>query len=324
MTQFSPEVLRTAIDGGLLSFPLTDFDSDDTFDAERYRARLEWLGRYGAAAIFAAGGAGEYFSLTDAEYESVVRETVAWSAGRVPVIAAAGQGTKAAVAHAQLAECLGADGILLLPPYMTEASQEGLAAHVTAVCGAVSIGVIVYNRGNCRLAPTTVARLAETCPNLIGIKDGLGNIEWLLRMRSLVGDRLLFVNGMPTAEVYAQAYRAMGAATYSSAILNFVPRTAVAFHRAVQAGDAATCDALFKTFLGPYLELRSRQPGYAVSIVKAGADIVGRSAGHVRPPLSALTGPERAELADLIAALGPQDPPDTATATSSLMEELPA
>jgi 5-dehydro-4-deoxyglucarate dehydratase len=324
MTQLSPEALRSAIDGGLLSFPLTDFDAADNFDAESYRARLNWLSPYGAAALFAAGGAGEYFSLTDAEYERVVAETVAWSAGRVPVIAAAGQGTKAAVGHAQVAERLGADGILLLPPYMTEGSQEGLAAHVTAVCRAVSIGVIVYNRGNCRLAPATVARLAESCPNLIGIKDGLGNIEWLLRMRSLVGDRLLFINGMPTAEVYAAAYRAMGAPTYSSAILNFVPRTAVAFHQAVQTGDTATCDRVFSTFLGPYLELRNRQPGYAVSIVKAGVDLIGRSAGHVRPPLSPLTASERAELAELIAALGPQHPPRAEDLTPSVMEELPA
>lgn len=321
-TQLSPEALRSAIDGGLLSFPLTDFDSADNFDPERYRARLDWLGPYGAAALFAAGGAGEYFSLTDGEYERVVGETVAWSAGRVPVIAAAGRGTKAAVTHARLAERIGADGILLLPPYMIEASQEGLATHVTAICRAVSIGVIVYNRGNCRLAPATVARLAETCPNLVGIKDGLGNIEWLLRMKSFVGDRLLFINGMPTAEVYAAAYRAMGAPTYSSAILNFVPRSAVAFYRAVRTGDTAACDALFRTFLGPYLELRNRQPGYAVSIVKAGADIVGHSAGQVRPPLSPLTASEQAELAELIVALGPQDPPLAEDLPPSRMEEL--
>lgn len=304
----SPSDLRKAIENGLLAFPLTDFDAvTEAFDAPAYRARLEWLGAYGAAGLFPAGGAGEYFSLTDDEYRSVIGETVAWSSGRVPVIAAAGMGTRAAIGHAKVAEQLGADGLLLLPPYMTEASQAGLAEHVAAVCGAVGIGVIVYNRDNCRLAPATVAQLAARCPNLIGIKDGLGTVEGLLGMRSLVGDQLIFINGMPTAEVYAQAYRAMGAPTYSSAIFNFIPRTAKAYHTAVVTGDRQTCDAIFTRFFLPYLEIRNRQPGYAVSIVKAGVDLIGRSAGPVRSPLSGLTPEERAMLARLIEAEGPQD-----------------
>jgi 5-dehydro-4-deoxyglucarate dehydratase len=309
----SPQALRAAIDGGLLSFPLTDFTSDDTFDAGAYRARLDWLETYGAQGVFAAGGAGEYFSLQPAEYEAVIATAVAWSDGGVPVIAAAGMGTHAAVAHAQAAEAIGADGILMLPPYMTEASQEGLLAHIEAVCRSVSLGVIVYNRGNCRLAPATVAHLAELCPNLIAVKDGIGNVEWLLTVRSLLGDRLLYINGMPTAEVYAPAYAAMGAPTYSSAIFNFIPQTAVAFHRAVTLGDRATCDDIFRRFFAPYIVIRNRQPGYAVSIVKAGADIVGRSAGHVRPPLSALTQAERADLAALIAAIEPWAPVGSAS-----------
>ena len=311
VTTRSPSDLRGAIEGGLLSFPLTDFDAaTEAFDPHAYRARLEWLGGFGAAGLFPAGGAGEYFSLTDDEYRAVIGETVAWAAGRVPVIAAAGMGTRAAIAHARAAEQLGADGLLLLPPYMTEASQAGLAEHVAAVCGAVGIGVIVYNRGNCRLAPATVAQLAARCPNLIGIKDGLGTVEGLLGMRSLVGDRLIFINGMPTAEVYAQAYRAMGAPTYSSAIFNFIPRTARTYHAAVMAGDRGTCDAIFKRFFMPYLEIRNRQPGYAVSIVKAGVDLIGRSAGPVRAPLSGLTSEERVMLARLIEAEGTQSADD--------------
>ncbi|WP_131195505.1 5-dehydro-4-deoxyglucarate dehydratase [Lichenihabitans psoromatis] len=304
----SPQELRRAIQGGLLSFPLTDFNASDTFDATSYRARLDWLGQYDVAALFPAAGAGEYFSLTDAEYRAVIAETVDWSQGRLPVVAAAGMGTRAAIEHARSAERMGVDGILLLPPYMTEAPQDGLIAHVAAVCDAVSVGVIVYNRGTCRLTPASVERLADRCPNLIGIKDGIGSIEWLLGMRSLVGDRLMFINGMPTAEVYAPAYRAMGAPTYSSAILNFLPRTAVTFHEAVMRGDTPTIDLIFNRFLHPYLALRNRQQGYAVSIVKAGASIVGRGAGPVRAPLSDLSEAEKAELSALIAAMGRQDP----------------
>ena len=94
------------------------------------------------------------------------------------------------------------------------------------------------------------------------------------------------LNGMPTAETYARPFRALGMATYSSAIFNFVPRTALDFHRAVHAGDDAAIDRLMNDFIEPYIRIRKKQPGYAVSIVKAGADIVGRGAGKVRPPLA--------------------------------------
>jgi 5-dehydro-4-deoxyglucarate dehydratase len=308
-----PDETRKAMEGGMLSFPLTDFGPDDTFDPISFGKRMDWLGGYGAAALFPAAGAGEYFSLKPAEYTSVIRETVGWAGGRLPVIAAAGAGTHAAIEHARESEALGADGILLLPPYMTESSQTGLVAHVVAVCRSVEIGVIVYNRGNCRLRPESVARIAEACPNFVALKDGIGDIEWLLEMRSLLGDRLMFVNGMPTAEIYASAYAAMGAPTYSSAIFNFVPRTAMEFHRAIRDGDTTTRDAIMKDFLLPYLKIRNRQPGYAVGIVKAGVDLVGRSAGPVRPPLSDLTKDERDMLAELIWNLGDQTPLEAET-----------
>ena len=300
---FSPDDLAAAIRGRLLSFPLTDFDEDDAFDPRAYRARVAWLNEMGASGHFAAGGAGEFFSLTTHEYGDVVRATVDVCGGRVPVIAAIGMGTLAAVSFARTAAELGADGLLLLPPYMTESSQAGLAKHVEAVCRASDLGVIVYNRANCRLTAATLAGLAERCPTLIGLKDGLGDIEQLVAMRSLLGKRMLLINGMPTAEIYAQAYAGMGVPTYSSALFNFIPKAAQRFHAAVAAGDLATVDAFLRDFLLPYMRIRNAQPGYAVSIVKAGADIIGRGAGRVRSPLSDLEPDERAALSTLILAI---------------------
>ena len=306
-TAVTPEELKTRLAAGLLSFPLTDFDAVDEFDAASYRRRIEWLAAYGAGAMFAAGGAGEFFSLTEREYVAVTAAAVSAAAGAVPVIAATGYGTRMAVEFARRAEELGADGLLLLPPYLTEASQEGIAAHVEAVCAATRLGVIVYNRANCRIKAEVLVRIAEACPNLVGFKDGVGDLEEILKVKALVGDRLLSINGMPTAEIYAQAYKGMGIPTYSSAIFNFVPRTAIAFHAWIQADDREAVARFTRDFLAPYGRLRARQPGYAVSVIKAGADIVGRSAGRVRPPLSTLTPAEYGELAELIAALGPQD-----------------
>jgi 5-dehydro-4-deoxyglucarate dehydratase len=125
-------------------------------------------------------------------------------------------------------------------------------------------------------------------------------------VRQALGDRFAYLGGLPTAEVFAAAYQAMGCPVYSSAVFNFIPRTALRFHAAVARGDTAACDALLRGFFLPYVALRNRGEGYAVSIVKAGAAIVGHSAGPVRPPLSELRPDEREELRALIEALGPQ------------------
>ena len=254
-----------------------------------------------------AGGAGEFFSLTPQEFSAVIAAGVETCGGKLPVIAAAGYGTRTAIEYAKEAERLGADGLLLLPPYLTEGSQEGLRAHIAAICKSTRLGVIVYNRANCRLAADTVARLAADCPNLIGFKDGVGDIEQLTGVRNALGDRLVFINGMPTAETYARSFRGIGVPAYSSAVFNFIPRTALAFHRALNSGDEATVDRCSRIFSFPTCASAIAAPGYAVSIVKAGAAIVGRSAGKVRPPLSDCTADEVAELRKLIEAMGPQD-----------------
>ncbi len=121
-----------------------------------------------------------------------------------------------------------------------------------------------------------------------------------------MGDRFAYLGGLPTAEVYAAAYKAMGTPVYSSAVFNFIPKTAMDFYHAVAKDDLPTQHRLLNQFFMPYLELRNRVPGYAVSIIKAGATIVGHGAGPVRPPLTDLKSNEVEELAALIAKLGPQ------------------
>ena len=302
----NPLELKQTMSAGLLSFPVTDFDAAGDFRADTYARRLEWLMPYGATVLFAAGGTGEFFSLTAQDYGAVVGTAVRTCRNGVPIVAGAGGPTRQAIALAQEAERLGAQGLLLLPHYLTEAGQEGLAAHVEAVCRAVNFGVIIYNRGACRLQADTLVKLADRCPNLIGFKDGIGEIELMVSIRRKLGDRFAYLGGLPTAEVYAAAYKALGVPVYSSAVFNFIPRTAMDFYRAVAADDHATMGRLLDTFFLPYLEIRNRKPGYAVSIIKAGARIVGHDAGPVRPPLVDLSAEESAKLADLIKALGPQ------------------
>lgn len=300
MSQMTPNDMARIVGGGLLTFPVTPFDAEHRIDEPKFREQCDWMLSHDVVALFAAGGTGEFFALTPGEVDRVVRAAVEVTAGRVPVIAGCGYGTAMAIELAQAAERAGADGILLLPPYLMTPKQEGLAAHVEAVCRSVSIGVIQYNRANAVLQENELARVAERCPNLVGFKDGVGDLELMMRVRTKLGDRLTYIGGLPTAETFAMPYLEMGVTTYSSAIYNFMPEWAVAFYRAVRAREHATVLRELREFVLPYIALRDRGRGYAVSIVKAGLNVIGRPAGPVRLPLTDLTVAEHEELAVLI------------------------
>lgn len=294
-----PHELRTTIASGLLSFPVTHFDDDLEFNKSAYQEHVAWLSQYDAAALFAAGGTGEMFSLTPQEIVAVVA-AAKQSAGDTPIIAGCGYGTKMAIDIAQQTEKAGADGILLLPNYLIAGTQEGIYQHIKAVCDSVDFGVIIYNRANTIVKAETLMRLVDSCPNLIGFKDGTGDINLVREIIVKCGDRLSYVGGMPTHEMFAEAYDAMGVSTYSSAVFNFVPEMALEFYTAMRARDKATMNRLLKDFFYPFMKLRDRAPGYAVSAIKAGVNIIGKNAGGLRPPLTELSGEEVEILANIM------------------------
>jgi 5-dehydro-4-deoxyglucarate dehydratase len=301
MATMAPEELAKKIGGGLLSFPVTHFTEDLAFNEGPYREHIEWLLQHAPAGLFAAGGTGEFFSLTLQEFKSVVDAAVQQTSGRVPVVAGCGYGTAIAKQFAKEAEAVGADGLLLLPPYLVNSEPAGLVAHVEAVCASTHLGVIFYNRDNAILNESAIERLCERCPNLVGFKDGYGDIELMTRIYARLGDRLTYVGGLPTAETFALPYLEMGVTTYSSAIFNFLPKFAQSFYAAVRQRNRDEVFKQLREFVLPYIEIRNRRKGYAVSIVKAGMRAVGRPAGPVRTPLTDLDQGDMDALTRLVA-----------------------
>jgi 5-dehydro-4-deoxyglucarate dehydratase len=301
MTPMSPDECAKKIGAGLLSFPVTHFTQAFAFDEGPYREHLDWLLQYKPAGLFAAGGTGEFFSLTLQEFSKVVSAAVHQTNHRVPVVAGCGYGTAMAKQFAQAAEAAGADGLLLLPPYLLNAEPAGIAAHVEAVCASTNLGVIFYNRDNCIINEVTLQHLCARCPNLVGFKDGVGDIELMTRIYARMGDRLTYIGGLPTAETFALPYLEMGVTTYSSAIFNFLPQFAQDFYAAVRRHDHNEVFKQLRDFVLPYIDIRNRRKGYAVSIVKAGMRAIGRPAGPVRTPLTDLDQSEMDALTKLIA-----------------------
>ena len=301
MSKMTPNEMAQTLAKGLLSFPVTHFDANHQFLEGPYREHCAWaLSFKRLTGLFAAGGTGEFFALTPNEVTTVVKAAVAETKGQTPVIAGAGYGTAIAVEMTKAAEANGADGILLLPNYLMTPNQEGLMAHVEAVCKSTKLGIIVYNRDNAVLQADSVARLCDRNANLVGFKDGVGDIELMMKVYARMGDRLTYVGGLPTAETFALPYLEMGVTTYSSAIYNFLPEWALSFYDAVRAKDHAKVMAGLKDFVLPYIAIRDENRGYAVSIVKAGMTAIGRTAGPVRPPLTDLTADQLGRLKALI------------------------
>jgi len=170
----------------------------------------------------------------------------------------------------------------------------------------VKFGVIVYNRAVCRLTPATLRQLADRCPNLVGFKDGIGDIELMVSIRQAMGERFAYLGGLPTAEVYAAAYKALGRAGVFVGRVQLHSEDCGAVLRGRQVRRPRHAKQASRRILPALPRDPHRRAGYAVSIVKAGAAIVGHPGGPVRPPLTDLTGEEVDQLRALIDRLGPQ------------------
>jgi len=294
-----------AMFNGLLFFPITPYQSDGEVDVTELGAHVRRGVDAGAGGVFVACGTGEFSALQQEEYSGVVRAAVEAVAGRVPVFAGAGGPVRTARRFADRAKDAGANGILLLPPYLTEASGRGLVDYVREATRE-DLPTIVYNRANARFdeeSALTVARL----PQVTGFKDGAGDLDLMVRIVRAVRDKgndpsFLFFNGMPTAEVTQRAYRAIGVPLYSSAAFAFAPQVALAYYDALERDDQDTLAALEAAFYHPLARLRAKGAGYAVSLIKAGVELAGHPSGGVRPPLTDVTAPHREELARILAA----------------------
>ncbi|MFD3735871.1 5-dehydro-4-deoxyglucarate dehydratase [Streptomyces sp. NPDC058632] len=293
---------------GVLFFPVTPFTDSGDVDLDALRRHVTAGVDAGPGGVFVACGTGEFHALDREEFAAVTRTAVDAVGGRVPVYAGVGGALGLARQFARTAAESGADGLLLMPPYLVQPPAAGLVAYTRAVAQETELPVIVYNRANARFDEATAAEVAQL-PTVSGFKDGTGDLDLVARIIPAVREALgtsgkpfQFFNGMPTAEASQLAYRALGVELYSSAAFAFAPDVSLAFHRAIEEGDQERIDALQRTFFHPLVRLRQRVPGYAVALVKAGVTLTGIKAGPVRPPLTSLTSRETEELEAILTA----------------------
>jgi 5-dehydro-4-deoxyglucarate dehydratase len=293
---------------GVLFFPVTPFTENGDVDLGRLAEHVSKGVDAGPGGVFIACGTGEFHALEAVEFAGIVRTAVEATGGRVPVYAGTGGSVAQAKIFARAAADAGADGLLLLPPYLVTMPQRGLVEYTREVAEATDLPLIVYNRGNARYTEASAVEVAHF-PNVVGFKDGTGDVDLVARVVRAVTDALepsgkpfQFFNGLPTAEVSQQAYRAIGVTLYSSATFAFAPELALAFYDGLERGDEVLVAALLRDFFHPLVRLRDTVPGYAVSLIKAGVSMEGIAAGPVRPPLIMPSAEDVDALAGIIAA----------------------
>jgi 5-dehydro-4-deoxyglucarate dehydratase len=293
---------------GLLFFPVTPFTESGDVDLTKLAEHVATGVDAGPGGVFIACGTGEFHALEAGEFAGIVRTAVEATGGRVPVYAGAGGSVAQAKIFARVAAEAGADGLLLLPPYLVQMPQDGLVAYTREVASVTDLPLIVYNRGNARYTEASAIEVARL-PTVVGFKDGTGDVDLVARIVRAVTDALAkedkpfqFFNGLPTAEVSQQAYRAIGVTLYSSATFAFAPELALAFYEALERDDEATVAALLREFFHPLVRLRDTVPGYAVSLIKAGVTMEGLDAGPVRAPLTMPSPEALVELGRIIEA----------------------
>ena len=289
---------------GPIAFPVTIFNDDDdkSVDLEALAAHIDLVVSGGVSAIVIAGGTGEYFSLSMEEINDVIQVGVRAVRGRVPVLAGVGFGPRQGAALARAARDIGVDGLVILPPYYPTPDPGGLVAYYRSVASAVpDVGVVPYSRGAAKLTPDILRGLADV-PNVVAFKDGHGDVRMFLRNRFALGKRYVWIAG--AGDDLVGAYAAAGAAAYTSSIACFDPVLAVELWRLASSGMSAALDQLLFDRVLPWYEMRSRRPGYEVSVMKGAMEALGYRAGPVRPPLAQLTTEDSLEVKRLAGRLG--------------------
>lgn len=293
-----PTTLRNKL-SGVIAFPVTPFKENLSLDLPGLHHNLTKLLEHPISAVVTAGGTGELYSLTPAEYARVIELTTHAIEDRVPVIAGVGFGQRLAIEMAQAAEKAGADGILAFPPYYPQAEDDGLFEYYRAIGEATQLGMIIYSRDWTNFGPSMVERLTAI-PSLVAWKDGQGDIRRLQAIMNSVGDRLHWIGG--AGDDMVAAYYSIGLRTFSSSIATVAPRLSLKLHELAEAGNSEALTELLNECVIPLYALRMRRKGYEVSAMKAMMDMVGLNGGPVRPPLVNVTAAEEDELRTILSS----------------------
>ena len=277
---------------GVIPAITTNLAADLTVDHAALAVHCRWMIDSGCTGLVVGGSLGEAATLSFEEKIAIVRTSVAAVAGRAPIVLGiASLSTLEAVALAKAAEQAGAQGLMVLPPYVYSSDWREMKTHVSAVIAATKLSCLLYNNPpayKTDFLPEQIAELARLHPNLHAVKESSGDTRRVTAIQAAVGPRLAVLVGMDDAIVegiYA------GAVGWIAGLVNAFPVESVALFNLASRGEKARAAALYAWFL-PLLRLDT-VPKF-VQLIKWVQAEVGRGTPYVRAPRLALAGPDLA------------------------------
>jgi len=285
---------------GTYTVMITPFTPAGEVDAEALRGFVDWQIGQGIHGLIPLGSTGEFLSLDDDEKVLVAETVIAQAAGRVPVLIGTGaEDTREVVRLSRRAEKLGADGVMIIPPFYSTPTDDELVHHYKTVADAISLPIMVYNNpatANVDLKPALVARLAEI-DNCLYIKESTLEVTRVRDIIRLCGDRMTVFGGILGFESFVE-----GAQGWVAVASNVVPQAmARIFSLVVDEGAINAARKLYLDHL-PVIEFVGGQA--YVAGTKALLGHMGFPAGMPRPPRLPLPGPQDAAARALVAKFG--------------------
>ncbi|MFE2508995.1 dihydrodipicolinate synthase family protein [Streptomyces naganishii] len=300
MTSATFETQRAAL-ADVVAIPVTPFGEDGGVDRETHRALLRRLLEGGVTTLTPNGNTGEFYALTPEERRLVTELTVEEAGDRASVLAGVGHDLPTAVASARHARDLGATMVMVHQPVHPYVSQGGWVDYHRTIAEAVpALGVVPYIR-DARLPGARLAELADSCPNVIGVKYAVPDAARFAAFARDAGlERFVWVAGL--AEPYAPSYFSAGATGFTSGLVNVAPSVSRDMIEALRAGDYPAAMNVWER-IRRFEELRAADGSAGnVTVVKEALASLGLCRRDVRPPGRTLPPGERARVAAIVAA----------------------
>ena len=287
-----PEELRSRMRGVQVVL-VTPMKENLEVDLDGLAANVHRLLEHAVDGFVVSGTYGEFPTLASDERIEMFRTVAAVAAGRVPVIACvAHSSTGEVVSLAERAVDAGADGILVAPPFLSEANPDEIVDHFRAAANAVDVGVAIYNDPDLGtyLDTALLARIADEVEGVCATKHGATDIRELNRLVETLGDRLAIICGSDTMAIPAQV---LGLDGITSSRTGVFPELIPRIWKHLEANDVAEARRLHEGWRA-YRRISSRLGEPAT--MKAAHELRGRPGGPVRPPLHPLDSRQREEL----------------------------
>ena len=285
---------------GVMPAMTTAFKSDLSLDHEAIAKRAKWMIDSGCTGLILLGSLGEATSLTQEEKRTVLEIGRDAVGSKVPVVSAiSGLATADTVNLAKMAKKAGADGLMVLPPYVYKGDWREMKAHIAAIFRATDLPCMLYNNPiayGTDFTPQQIVELAAEHPNFMAVKESSTDVRRVTSIQTLLGNRLALFVGVDDAIVEAIA---AGATGWVAGLVNAFPEESVRVFNLAMEGNFNEAFALYRWFL-PLLRLDT-VPKF-IQLIKLTEERLGVGTAYVRPPRLELVGAEREEALAIIDA----------------------